>query len=277
MYKGRMITAGEMLKMSRTAFIGAGHITELLINNLLRNSVPKESITAADPDAARRSHIAEKFGTAETASNAEAVKGADIIFICVHPQIVGPVLDDIKDVDLTGRIFISVSAGVPMARYEERYPDIKVIRILPNPPSAIGEGAVPVAPNRNVRAEDLLRAKPLIETFGPCFMVSEDKIDIFTSVTSPAPVLTFFESMIDAALLCGLDNETASAMVQQTIRGCLRMWENNKDIKSIITQACTPAGTSVESLRVMDQMNFRAAVKESYYAAWQKSKGFSGK
>ena len=61
-------------------------------------------------------------------------------------------------------------------------------------------------------------------------------------------------------------------MVFQTIKGCLKMWEESgADIKELITQACTPAGTSVESLRVMDRMCFRSAVKESYYAAWQKS------
>ena len=54
------------------------------------------------------------------------------------------------------------------------------------------------------------------------------------------------------------------------------MWEKNGfNLNELIVKSCTPAGTSVESLRVMDQMNFRAAVKESYRAAWERSKGFN--
>lgn len=260
----------------KIAFIGAGHITEILIHNLIRSRLcDPVTIIVSDPDNGRTSKLKEKFGVDSAQDNKDAVNSSDVIFVCVHPHIVPLILDDLKSVHVNSKIFISVSAGVSLSIYEHAIKNIKAVRILPNPPSRIGEGAVPVAMNSEILPEDKARILPLIRSLGPCFNVSEDKIDIFTSVTSPAPVLTFFESMIDSAVLCGLDYRTSTAMVFQTVKGCLKMWEENGgDIKELINQACTPAGTSVESLRVLDKMCFRSAVKESYYAAWQKSKSF---
>ena len=257
-------------------FIGAGHITEILIHNLIKSGICDPlSIMISDPDKDRISELKQNFGVISAQGNKEAVSSSDVIFVCVHPHIVPLVLDDLKSVNVDSKVFISVSAGVPLSLYEGSIENVKAARILPNPPSRIGEGAVPVTMNSNMLPEDKAKILPLIQALGPCFTVSEDKIDIFTSVTSPAPVLTFFESMIDSAVLCGLDHKTSSAMVFQTVKGCLKMWEEcGVDIKELITQACTPAGTSVESLRVMDKMCFRSAVKESYYAAWLKSKSF---
>lgn len=260
----------------KISFIGAGNIAEILIHNLIKSGLCDPlSIMISDPDKSRISELKQKFGVISAQDNNEAVSSSDVIFVCVHPQIVPLVLDDIKLINVDLKIFISVSAGVPLSLYEGSIENIRAARILPNPPSRIGEGAVPVTMNNNILPEDKAKIIPLIQALGSCFAVSEDKIDIFTSVTSPAPVLTFFESMIDSAVLCGLDNKTSSEMVFQTVKGCLKMWEEcGVDIKELITQACTPAGTSVESLRVMDQMCFRSAVKESYYAAWLKSKSF---
>ena len=257
----------------KIAFIGSGHIAEILINRFIESGAAEgSSIVVSEPDVSRTAELELKYGISAAKDNADAANSCDIIFICVRPQIVPSVINDLKSVNMGKKILISVAAGIPLSFYENSIENIKAVRILPNPPSRVGEGAVPVTLNGNITPEEKTDVLALISTLGRCFSVSEDKIDIFTSLTSPAPVLCYFESMIDSAVLCGLDYKTSVEMVFQTIKGCLKMWEESgADIKELITQACTPAGTSVESLRVMDRMCFRSAVKESYYAAWQKS------
>ena len=261
----------------RISFIGAGHITELLINHLVSDVMfEADDLTISDPDGNRCAELKRRFGVSVAADNCEAVSRSDFTFVCVQPHIVRKVIDELKDTCLRGRILISVSAGISTGLYRSELPDAVVARILPNPPSGIGEGAIPVPISGNADGEQVESIMKLVGLFGKSFIVPEDKIDIFTSLTSPAPVLTFFETMIDASVLCGLDRETSSAMVFQTVMGCLKMWEKNGfNLNELIVKSCTPAGTSVESLRVMDQMNFRAAVKESYRAAWERSKGFN--
>ncbi len=257
----------------KVAFIGSGHIAEILISRLLESGFAESSsIVVSEPDVSRRAELKLKYGISDVKDNADAARSSDIVFICVRPHVVPAVISDLKSLNMDKKILISVAAGVPLSFYEDHLGNIKAVRMLPNPPSRVGEGAVPVTFNGNVTKEEKTDVLALISTLGKCFSVSEDKIDIFTSLTSPAPVLSYFESMIDSSVLCGLDYKTSVEMVFQTIKGCLKMWEESgADIKELITQACTPAGTSAESLRVMDRMCFRSAVKESYYAAWQKS------
>ena len=257
----------------KIGFIGSGHIAEILINRFLESGTAEGPlIVVSEPDVSRRTELKLKYGIRDVKDNADAANSCDIIFICVHPNIVPSVINDLKSVNMDKKVLISVAAGIPLSFYESSIENIKAVRILPNPPSRVGEGAVPVTFNNNVLPEERASLLELIGALGRCFSVSEDKIDIFTSISSPAPLLYYFESMIDSAVLCGLDYKTSVEMVSQTIKGCLKMWEkSDADIRELITQACTPAGTSVESLRVMDRMCFKSAVKESYYAAWQKS------
>ncbi|MEA4872293.1 MAG: pyrroline-5-carboxylate reductase [Synergistaceae bacterium] len=257
----------------KIAFIGSGHIAEILINRFIESGAAEgPSIVVSEPDLSRTAELELKYGISAAKDNADAADSCDIIFICVHPNVVPAVINDLISVNMEQKILISVAAGIPLSLYESSIENIKAVRILPNPPSRVGEGAVPMAFNGNVLPEERADVLALINALGRCFSVTEDKIDIFTSITSPAPLLYYFDSMIDSAVLCGLDYKTSVEMVYQTIKGCLKMWEESgADIKELITQACTPAGTSVESLRVMDRMCLRSAVKESYYAAWQKS------
>ena len=260
--------------MKNTAFIGSGHIAGILTDNLLRRyGMKPEQVGLSDPDRARAEQLSSRFGTRRFDDNASAVSWADYIFICVHPVAVQAVIESIKTCDMKGKTIISVTAGTPVRRYRDAIPDAMVVRILPNPPSRLGEGAVPIVLDERMTDEEREGILSMISSLGPCFPVSEEKIDIFTSVTSPAPVFAFFEAMIDAALYCGLDHETSSRMVRQTIKGCLAMWEKGDErISSHLVEACTPGGTSVESLRVMDRGAFKSVVKEAYIAAFEKSR-----
>lgn len=262
--------------MKRVGFIGAGHICEILVHNLIaRGGYRPEDLSVYDTDISRTMKMKELFAVETERNNDSVVTACDFVFICVRPDAVPLVLREVSEKSIKGKIFISVTAGIPISIYENTFEGIKVVRILPNPPSRIGEGTVPVIAGNNLSPDEKHETLLLTASFGSCFEVGEDKIDIFTSVTSPAPVYAFFEAMIDAAVLCGLDAVTASAMVYQTIKGCLQMWrEEDRDIHGLIVEACTPAGTSVESLRIMDQGAFRSVMKEAYYAAWEKSRGF---
>jgi len=264
----------------KISFIGSGHIAEILINRLTDSgAVDSSSVFISGPNTSRTADLKLKYGINVAKDNIDAASVSDIVFVCVLPHVVPAVINDLKSVNMDSKVLISVAAGVPLSLYSGAIDNLKAVRMLPNPPSRMGEGAIPVTFSSNVLPDEKTKILAMIGALGKCFSVSEDKIDIFTSIVSPAPVLYYFDSMIDSAVLCGLDYKTSVEMVFQTVKGCLKMWEDSgADIKELIVQACTPAGTSVESLRMMDRMCFKSAVKESYYAGWQKSKSLgSGK
>lgn len=261
--------------MRRTAFIGAGHIVNILADNITsKYKIDASLLGFSDPDEAKLEETARRFRGRAFASNGEALEWCEAAFVCVPPHAAESVIDVMRSVDMRGKAIISVCAGVKMERYRDAAKGAHVARILPNPPSRLGEGAVPVAFDGDMPSELREDVLAMVSSLGPCFSVAEDKIDIFTSLTSPAPMFALFDAMIDAALYLGLDHKTSSAMVRQTVRGCLAMWENAPDapISSFVVEASTPGGTSVESLRALDRGAFRSVVKESYIAACEKSR-----
>lgn len=258
----------------KIGFIGSGHIAGILAHNFIKRlGIPSQNICVSDPDRSKSEALASRFGVCALDSNVDIVKQADYIFICVHPVAVTNIIGDVRSQNLTGKTLISVTAGTPTRLYRKALGDCFVTRILPNPPSSLGEGAIPIVIDERMPEPEKTDVLQLISSLGKSFPVSEEKIDIFTSVTSPAPVLSFFEAMIEAAVYCGLDHSTASSMVKQTIKGCLALCETgDREISSLIIEACTPGGTSVESLRTMDKGAFRSTVKEAYIDAYEKSR-----
>lgn len=263
----------------KIAFIGAGHITEIILNNLSRNNLTanSENILISDMNKERCEYLSEKFNISIALDNREAFASCECIFLCVPPIAVVDVLSDIKGCAPDGKILVSIVAGVPMFAIEKIHPDLAVIRTLPNPPSQVGYGILPVACNSAVTSCLKEKTIKLLKNMGECIDMSEDGINIVTSLSSPAPVFMFLESMVEAGVLCGLPREKAIKVAAHTVMGCLKISENRPEaaFAELMAEASTPAGTSVESLYVLDKYAFRAAVKDAYLSAANKARAIS--
>ncbi len=76
----------------RIATIGSGVMAESMIAGLLNGRlVGPDQIRASHPRAERRTHLEAEYGVETTASNAEAVEGADIVILAIKPQMLGRV------------------------------------------------------------------------------------------------------------------------------------------------------------------------------------------
>ena len=270
---------GDSAKMAKIAFIGAGSIADVLINNLInRYGASPKDVAVSNPSRPKLEYMSNTYRVAVFDDNSKAIEWGDYIFVCVRPQAVPSVIGDMKTADMKGKTVISITSGIPIAHYREELPDVYLTRALPNPPSRIGEGAIPVTLDDRMPDEKKVMVLAMLSAMDPCFPVSEEKIDVFTSVTSPAPTFAFFEALVDSAVYCGVDYKTACSMVKQTIKGCLALWEQgDENISSHLIECCTPGGTSVESLRVMDRGAFKSTVKEAYIAAYEKSRSYASK
>ena len=265
--------------MNKIAFIGAGHITEIILNNLARNNyfAHCENILVSDPSSMRCCELSQKFGTAIALDNRTAFIDAAVIFVCTPPPAVGSVVADLADCDPAGKVVVTIAAGVPISALEKIHPNLAVVRTLPNPPSQVGYGILPVACNHNVDGKMRNAVMGILRNLGEYIEMDEDGINIVTSLSSPAPVFAFLESMVEAGVLCGLPREKAVKVAEHTVMGCLKIRENRPEatFADLIAEASTPAGTSVESLYVLDRYAFKAAIKEAYLAAANKARATS--
>jgi pyrroline-5-carboxylate reductase len=261
------------------AFIGGGQLTEFLLDNLLgTETVAKERVIVSDPDLKRRDHLEQKFAVETTADNVEAADRAGLVFICVRPQDIKRVIDDLGRVRFSeDHVLATLSGGIPIQRYAELRSRLPVVRALPNPPSQIGLGSVAVVFNEFVSSLQRMEILELFESMGKVEILAEEHMNAATALSGPAPVLLFFEALIDAGVRLGLERATSESIAHQTIVGVLEVWRRRQvSPEDLLREACTPGGLSEESIAVLEKLGFQAVIIEAIRDTAQKAERLAG-
>jgi pyrroline-5-carboxylate reductase len=268
-----------ILKDRNIAFIGGGHITEIILGNLIgTGTVPPGNMTVSDPVRERLDHLRDRFGIQPSPSNADAVGFGDFVFINVLPQVVSQVIEELKDCPFSGRkVIVTLAAGIPMGAYTVWKDAIPVVRALPNPPSQIGKGVIALAFNGNVTENQRQDVLALFSSMGETVILKEELINAVTALSTPATVYFFFQALIDAGVRAGIDRETSARIVSQTIMGSMEVYRHRRTPPhELMSEASTPGGISVECLFTLDRYAFRAALNEAVQNGAQKAARLGG-
>jgi pyrroline-5-carboxylate reductase len=266
------------LKERRIAFIGAGHITEIMVSNLAKaeNIIPQHLIVS-DPVAEKPAKLKAKYGISIAEDNREAVYTADFVFISVLPNIVGEVVEEFKIIGFPPeKVIITVAGGIPMATYNPLGKRLAVVRALPNPPSQIGKGIAALSFNPFVTGDQKKDIFEIFACLGDHVVVREDLVNAVMALSSPSITYMFFQALIDAGIRAGIDHETATKIVSQTIVGSMAVWQQrNATPHELLTEASTPGGISIESLFTLEKHAFKAALMEAIDSAIKRAEDLS--
>ena len=129
-------------------------------------------------------------------------------------------------------------------------------------------------PNKNVSEEELTYAVKICDGFGKTEVVSEKLFDVVTAVSgsSPAYIFMLIEAMADAAVLGGMPRQQAYKFSAQSVLGSAKMvLETGKHPGELKDMVTSPAGTTIEAVRVLEERGFRSAVIECIDACAAKS------
>jgi len=225
------------------AVIGAGHMGSALIAGLLKNGARKEDIL---------------IGT-RSSSNKKAVRGAGIVFLAVKPGIVGEVLRDIR-AELQGKVVVSVAAGVTLS-YLKRHAGtgVSVARIMPNLPSALGEGVVGFM-RGNLNAKEARAVSKLLSRLGTLVSVKTDReIDSLTLIAGcgPGVVASLVEALGREAKRYGLKGSRADAVAFQTFKGTLSYMQANRISAANLKAAVATKGGVTEAILMDLEKRFK--------------------
>ena len=266
------------LKERCIAFIGAGHITEIIVSNLAEaENIDPQQMIVSDPVKDRPAGLQKKFGVSIAKDNREAVYTANFVFICVLPNIVGDVVEEFKKMGFPqDNVIITVAGGIPMAAYNQLGARLAVVRALPNPPSQIGKGIAALAFNPHVTDDQKADIFELFDCLGDHVVVREDLVNAVMALSSPAITYLFFQSLVDAGIRAGIDYKTTAKIVSQTIIGSMDVWRR-RDVTphELLTEASTPGGISIESLFSLEKYAFKAALMEAIDSAIKRAEVLS--
>lgn len=266
------------LKDSRIAFIGGGHITEIIVENLTKTqTVLPEQLIVSDPAKEKLEALHSKYSVSMAKDNPDAASRGDFVFINVLPHVVEEVIEELRQVTFSvNSTVITLAAGIPIKKYYVLGEKLPVVRALPNPPSQIGWGITALAFNPHVTEDQRNKIIEMFTSLGKYVVLKEENINAVTALSSPATVYMFFQSLIDAGVRAGIDRETSTKIVYQTIVGAMEVW-NLRGVSpyELMNEASTPGGISVESLFTLDKYAFRAAINEAVYSGTLKASEFS--
>jgi len=254
------------LEQKTIAFIGAGHITDIIVNNLVTaGNLQACRLVASDPNKDKLQQLHNKYEIVMARDNPEAVDKGDFIFINVRPQVVANVIDELSRKRLAkNKLIVTLAAGIPINAYASLGNSLPVVRALPNPPSQIGMGIAALAFNPFVTDAQKSDIFEFFASLGEYVVLEEENINAVTALSSPASTYLFFESLVDAGVSAGIDRDMSTKIVYQTIVGAMEVWNQRQATpQDLLTEASTPGGISVESISTLEQYAFKAALIEA--------------
>jgi len=258
--------------------IGCGTMGQAIVGGLLDAGVFARDhvvVTARTSEAARA--LEHKLGTSATMDNIAACRRANVVLIALKPQRVGLVVDQPAFREAaTGKLVISIAAGVDLEQLSRWLPDAAVIRAMPNTPCLIGEGMTVIARGRAVTDVHAALAMRMFEAVGRCIELEDKHMDAVTSLNSSGPAFAYviLEALADGGVMIGLPRDVALQIAAQMFQGSARMvLGTGFHPAALKDQVTTPAGCTIAGILTMEDGRIRSVLARTVQEAARVASG----
>jgi pyrroline-5-carboxylate reductase len=259
-----------MAEVHTVAVIGAGKIGELVLAGLLRAGWPVDRLLATARRQERTAELAGRYGI-EVIDNLAAVARAEVLAITVKPQDAAVLMAEIGPKVPTGKLVISMCAGLPTTFFSARLAEgTPVVRVMTNTPAVVDEAMTAISAGRQATAEHLALAEEMFTPLGRTVRVPESQQDAVTALSGSGPAYFYYlvEAMTDAGILLGLPRQVAHDLIVQSAIGSAVMLRDSGEHPVKLREAVTsPAGTTISAIRELERHAVRAALIAALEAA----------
>jgi pyrroline-5-carboxylate reductase len=267
---------GFDLSGKRVAVLGAGKMGGILLKALLEKGLlsPKSTFATVQHEERARA-LAEKLGISVGTDNLAAVRDADIILVCVKPQVVQEVIEQIRPNVSSKQLIISVAASVPISHIEKVLGNVAVVRAMPNTPCSIGYGMTALCKGKFATAQQVETSCALFSIVGKTVIVDEKHMDAVTglSASGPAYIYIILESLAEAGVKVGLPRDVATLLAAQTTLGAASVVLETGDHPALLKDAVTtPAGCTIDGIMELEEGKLRVTLIKAVVKAVQRAK-----
>ena len=261
-------------------FIGAGNMAYALIKGLLNNGFDANQINISDPNEELLRNRESELKVSTYSDNASLLSNSDVIFFAVKPQVLSNVCLELKGIVKSKHLFVSIVAGIRSSDINRWLGgNFSLIRTMPNTPALFQSGVTGLFANGLVDNEQKSLVSSILSSVGECFWVNEEKlIDAITAISGSGPAYFFLlmESMKQAGMALGLDEETANSLSIQTAYGASLMAnKTGKDSRTLRAEVTSPNGTTQSAIESFQDQNFEGIVANATRAAYDRARELS--
>ena len=265
--------------MSIFGFIGTGNMGTALASAAVRE-VPGDNIYLSNRTQDKAKELAGKLGAVFTENDVIAAK-ADFIILGVKPQGLQALFDEIAPILQSRKsnfVLVTMAAGTEIAQIQQMAGiNVPVIRIMPNISVNVGKGVILFSASEEVAANRMQEFIDGMSGAGTFYELPESQIDAASAISGcgPAFIAMFMEAMADGAVACGLPRELSYKLVSETLLGTSSLQIETDLCPSAFKDiVCSPAGTTIEGVRTLEECGFRGAVMDAVIAAFEKNESF---
>lgn len=254
---------------------------EALLSRLIAQKIyqPPE-VLVSEPQQQRRSFLKQQYGVAVTADNRVVALNASVVLLAVKPQVFEAIARDLADAvkELAGSppLVISILAGVSIKQLQAAFPQLPVIRAMPNTPATVGAGITAISSgSSHIDDSHKKIAQQLFSAVGEVVEVPETLMDAVTGLSGsgPAYVAMMVEALSDGGVAAGLPRTIATKLALQTVRGTVQLLQETgmhpAELKDRVT---SPGGTTIAGIAELERAGFRSALIAAVLGATERSK-----
>jgi pyrroline-5-carboxylate reductase len=270
------------MSTSTIAGIGSGNMGFALMKGAVR-IIGGANIGFADADGEKARTAALTLGAMLFNSNVEAVENAGYVFLAVKPQVLADVLAEIAPVVLrrlasgNAPVLVSMAAGWTISKIQAAITGtakVPVARIMPNTPALISKGLIALAASPELSEQQAVELESILKGAGTVDRINEIYLNAVTGLSGsgPAFVYLFIEALADGGVLAGLPRDKALQYAAQTVLGSAAMvLESGKHPGELKDMVCSPGGTTIAGVSVLEAGAFRASAIKAVEAAWRRA------
>jgi len=264
------------IREKRVGFVGGGNMGEALVRGLTKTGLlPAEHLMMADVRTERLDELKRLYGVSVASDNVTLVRRSDVILLAVKPQILGAVLDEIAPAT-PGKLLISVAAGVSTSEIRRHLPPgTRMIRVMPNTPALVLEGATAIAYAAGLEDGDMDTARQIFEAVGRVVVLDESMMDAVTGLSGsgPAYIALVVEALADGGVRVGLDRKTAMTLAMQTVLGSARLLiETGMHPGQLKDMVSSPGGTTIAGIHTLEIGGLRRTLIDAVERATHRSR-----
>ncbi|MBE0366844.1 pyrroline-5-carboxylate reductase [Pseudoalteromonas aurantia] len=252
------------------AFIGTGNMSYAIIGGMIQSGFAPQSIIATNRNEEKLAKVAADFKVKTTTDNIAALQDADVIVLSVKPQMMAQLCETLQtaDIDLSTKLFVSVAAGITVARLQEMLGQpVKMVRCMPNTPSLLGLGVSGLFAQGLTSDEHTFIEQVFSSTGIATWVETESQINDIIAVTgsSPAYFFLFMEAIEEKARALGFSAEQARALVQQTALGAAQMAVSQPEISisQLRANVTSKGGTTHAAVEHLKSCNLHTTVADA--------------
>jgi pyrroline-5-carboxylate reductase len=265
------------LNNTKVSFIGAGNMASAIVGGLLEKGLPAQNIFASDPSEEKLAEMQSRLGIQVSQSNEAAIQHADVLVLCVKPQVLERVCCALSSaIEAQGCLVVSIAAGIEVKSLEGWLgANTALVRCMPNTPAQVMSGASGLYANTNVTEQQRDIALELFKAVGVAQWVeSEDLIHAVTALSGSGPAYIFLmiSAMAEAGVKLGLEPETAKQLAAQTVQGAAKMvLASDVSPDQLKRNVMSPGGTTERAISVFEGDGLVALVEKAMTAAADRS------